>query len=170
MNPVTYIIVNGGIVVLIYIGALRVDMGNLTQGEVVALINYMSQILVELVKLANLIISVTKAVACGNRIESVLKIKPDMESGNLLWEEVIGTFDQKEVAQIPYKICHKLSQFTSLHDQFFQKFYRLHYVICQNGAKQTAEYFGIHRAKHFQHMIVGQRFAQIKRNTLIQQT
>ena len=101
MNPVTYIIVNGGIVVLIYIGALRVDMGNLTQGEVVALINYMSQILVELVKLANLIISVTKAVACGNRIESVLKIKPDMESGNLLWEEVIGTFDQTEESGIP---------------------------------------------------------------------
>lgn len=101
MNPLTYIIVNGGIVVLIYIGALRVDMGNLTQGEVVALINYMSQILVELVKLANLIISVTKAVACGNRIESVLKIKPDMESGNLLWEEVIGTSDQTEESGIP---------------------------------------------------------------------
>lgn len=101
MNPVTYIIVNGGIVVLIYIGALRVDMGNLTQGEVVALINYMSQILVELVKLANLIISVTKAVACGNRIESVLKIKPDMESGNLLWEEVIRTSDKTEKSGIP---------------------------------------------------------------------
>lgn len=100
MNPVTYIIVNGGIVVLIYIGALRVDMGNLTQGEVVALINYMSQILVELVKLANLIISVTKAVACGNRIESVLKIKPDMESGNLLWEEVIRTSDKTEKSGI----------------------------------------------------------------------
>ena len=96
MNPLTYIIVNGGIVVLIYIGALRVDMGNLTQGEVVALINYMSQILVELVKLANLIISVTKAVACGNRIESVLKIKPDMENGTLLWNEVVGEAGQAE--------------------------------------------------------------------------
>ena len=101
MNPLTYIIVNGGIVVLIYIGALRVDMGNLTQGEVVALINYMSQILVELVKLANLIISVTKAVACGNRIESVLKITPDMENGNLMWNEVFGENGQAEKSGIP---------------------------------------------------------------------
>ncbi len=62
MNPLTYIIVNGAIIVLIYVGAVRVDIGDLTQGQVVALINYMSQILVELVKLANLIISVTKAM------------------------------------------------------------------------------------------------------------
>ena len=122
MNPLTYIIVNGGIVVLIYIGALRVDMGNLTQGEVVALINYMSQILVELVKLANLIISVTKAVACGNRIESVLKIKPDMESGNLLWEEVIGTAEQTEKSGIPavefdhVSLTYKGSKGNSLND------------------------------------------------------
>ena len=81
MNPLTYIIVNGGVIALIYAGALRVQAGDLTQGEVVALINYMSQILVELVKLANLIITVTKAVACGNRIESVLKIMPEMENG-----------------------------------------------------------------------------------------
>lgn len=87
MNPLTYIIVNGGIIALIYVGALRVDIGDLTQGEVVALINYMSQILVELVKLANLIITVTKAVACGNRIESVLKIRPDMQNGSLTWGE-----------------------------------------------------------------------------------
>ena len=116
MNPLTYIIVNGGIVVLIYIGALRVDMGNLTQGEVVALINYMSQILVELVKLANLIIS------CGNRIESVLKIKPDMESGNLLWEEVIGTAEQTEKSGIPavefdhVSLTYKGSKGNSLND------------------------------------------------------
>ena len=87
MNPLTYITVNGGIIALIYVGALRVDIGDLTQGEVVALINYMSQILVELVKLANLIITVTKAVACGNRIESVLRIRPDMENGSLTWKE-----------------------------------------------------------------------------------
>lgn len=86
MNPLTYVIVNGGIIALIYAGALRVETGNLTQGEVVALINYMSQILVELVKLANLIITVTKAAACGNRVKSVLKIKPDMESGNEKWD------------------------------------------------------------------------------------
>ena len=83
MNPLTYIIVNGGIIALIYVGAVRVNIGDLTQGEVVALINYMSQILVELVKLANLIITVTKAVACGNRIENVLKIHPEMENGGV---------------------------------------------------------------------------------------
>lgn len=74
MNPVTYIIVNIGTVILIYSGALRVESGALTQGQVIALVNYMSQILVELVKLANLIITVTKAVACANRIQSVLDI------------------------------------------------------------------------------------------------
>lgn len=87
MNPLTYIIVNGGIIALIYVGAVRVDIGDLTQGETVALINYMSQILVELVKLANLIITVTKAVACGNRIAAVLAVKPEMESGTLTWQE-----------------------------------------------------------------------------------
>ena len=87
MNPLTYIIVNVGIIVLIYVGAVRVNMGSLTQGEVVALVNYMSQILVELVKLANLIITVTKAAACGKRIEAVLAIKPEMQSGSLLYTE-----------------------------------------------------------------------------------
>lgn len=74
MNPITYIIINGGLMALIYVGALQIEGGILTQGQVVALINYMSQILVELIKLANLIITVTKAIACGNRIESVLEI------------------------------------------------------------------------------------------------
>ncbi len=75
MNPVTYVIVNGAIIALIYIGAIQVNMGNLTQGEVVAIINYMSQILVELVKLANLIITVTKALACADRVAAVLEIR-----------------------------------------------------------------------------------------------
>lgn len=83
MNPLTYIIVNGALIVLIYVGALRVDAGILTQGEVVALINYMSQILVELVKLANLIITVTKAIACGNRIQSVFEEKAGIREGNV---------------------------------------------------------------------------------------
>lgn len=83
MNPLTYILVNGGIIVLIYVGALRVDSGVLTQGQVVALINYMSQILVELVKLANLIITVTKAIACGNRIQNVFEMHSEMEDGAL---------------------------------------------------------------------------------------
>lgn len=77
MNPVTYIIVNGAILYLIWTGALQVEMGVLQQGQVVALVNYMSQILVELVKLANLIITVTKAIACGNRIEEVLELPVD---------------------------------------------------------------------------------------------
>ena len=87
MNPLTYAVVNGAIIVLIYAGAIRVNVGDLSQGEVVALLNYMSQILTELVKLANLIITVTKAIACGNRIGAVLEIRPDMESGNLKWED-----------------------------------------------------------------------------------
>ena len=87
MNPVTYIIVNGALIVLIYTGALRVDAGIITQGAVVALVNYMNQILVELVKLANLIITVTKAIACGNRIQSVFEEETGMSEGNLTWPE-----------------------------------------------------------------------------------
>lgn len=75
MNPVTYIIINGATIVLIWTGAVRVDGGILTQGEVVALVNYMSQILVELIKLANLIINITKSIACGNRIESIMELE-----------------------------------------------------------------------------------------------
>ena len=77
MNPITYLIVNGAILYLIWIGACQVELGDLRQGEVVALVNYMSQILVELVKLANLIITVTKAIACGKRIEEVLELSVD---------------------------------------------------------------------------------------------
>lgn len=86
MNPVTFIIVNGAIAALIWVGAIRVDAGILTQGQVVALVNYMSQILVELVKLANLIITVTKAVACGNRIQSVFEITPSMAEGSRAYQ------------------------------------------------------------------------------------
>lgn len=78
MNPLTYIIINGGIVALIYVGAIRVDVGIISQGAVVALVNYMSQILVEVVKLANLIISVTKALASANRIEAVFEVQPSV--------------------------------------------------------------------------------------------
>lgn len=78
MNPVTYVIVNGAIVFLIYTGAVQVNVGNLTQGQVVAIINYMSQILVELVKLANLIVTVTKAVACGDRVAAVFEIENEV--------------------------------------------------------------------------------------------
>ena len=75
MNPVTYVIVNGAIIALIYTGAVQVNIGNLTQGEVIAIINYMSQILVELVKLANLIITITKALACADRVAGVFEIQ-----------------------------------------------------------------------------------------------
>ena len=77
MNPVTYIIVNGAIIALIYTGAVQVNIGNLSQGEVVAIINYMNQILVELVKLANLIVTMTKALACAERVSSVFEIGAD---------------------------------------------------------------------------------------------
>ena len=87
MNPVTYIIVNGALIVLIYTGALRVDAGIITQGQVVALVNYMSQILVELVKLANLIITVNKAFACGNRIQSVFEEETGMTEGSEGWTD-----------------------------------------------------------------------------------
>ncbi len=83
-NPVTYVIINAATLVLIFTGAVRVDMGYLTQGEVVALVNYMSQILVELIKLANLIVSVTKAIACGKRVADVLDVQaglPDAPQG-----------------------------------------------------------------------------------------
>ena len=81
MNPLTYVIINGAIIALIWQGALRVDAGILTQGAVVALVNYMSQILVELVKLANLIITVTKAIACGNRVQDVFEVNASMKDG-----------------------------------------------------------------------------------------
>lgn len=96
LNPLTYILANGALVVLIYVGAVRVNIGVLTQGEVVALVNYMSSILVELVKLANLIVTITKAIACGNRIQSVFEEEAGMEEGSLEVErqlEMVVEFD-----------------------------------------------------------------------------
>lgn len=122
MNPLTYIIVNGAIIALIYVGAVRVDIGNLTQGQVVALINYMSQILVELVKLANLIISVTKAAACLNRVESVLAVKPDMNEGDVRWKSNSSETDWDLKNEIPVvefshvSLTYKGTSDTSLSD------------------------------------------------------
>ena len=79
MNPVTYVIINAAIIVLIYVGAIRVEQGIITQGAVVALYNYMSQILVELIKLANLIITMTKSVACAGRVTAILKTESSLE-------------------------------------------------------------------------------------------
>lgn len=84
MNPATFVLINLAIIALIYVGAIRVDSGAISRGAVVALYNYMSQILVELIKLANLIISVTKAIACGNRIQSVLDIEPGTVPGHVI--------------------------------------------------------------------------------------
>ena len=100
MNPLTYVVVNGGLIVLIYVGAVRVETGLLTSGQVVALVNYMSQILVELVKLANLIITVTKAVACGNRIQSILEIPAGMEYGFVTDKEENGTMGTVEFEHV----------------------------------------------------------------------
>lgn len=83
MNPATFVLINLAIIALIYVGAIRVNSGAISRGAVVALYNYMSQILVELIKLANLIISVTKAIACGNRIQSVLDIEPATVPGSV---------------------------------------------------------------------------------------
>ena len=122
MNPLTYIIVNGAIIALIYVGAVRVDIGDLTQGQVVALINYMSQILVELVKLANLIISVTKAAACLNRVESVLAVKPDMNEGDVRWKSNSSETDWNLENKIPVvefshvSLTYKGTSDTSLSD------------------------------------------------------
>lgn len=83
MNPLTYVIVNIGIAVLIYKGAIKVEDGVLTQGQIVALYNYMSQILVELVKFANMFLNITRSVACGNRVQSILDIEPGMKEGDI---------------------------------------------------------------------------------------
>jgi ABC-type multidrug transport system fused ATPase/permease subunit len=86
MNPATFVVINFGIIALIYVGAIRVEAGVITQGAVVALYNYMSQILVELIKLANLIITETKAIACKNRVDSILTmeeyVKPQGKNKN----------------------------------------------------------------------------------------
>ncbi len=90
MNPLTYIIVNGGIVALVWTGAVRVDNGYITQGQVVALVNYMSQILVELIKLANLIININKSIACGNRIQAIFEMEPSVKNPQKALESVQG--------------------------------------------------------------------------------
>ncbi|MCM1253165.1 MAG: ABC transporter ATP-binding protein/permease [Clostridium sp.] len=99
-NPVTYIIVNVATIALIYTGAVRVDTGYITQGEVVALVNYMSQILIELVKLANLIITITKALACANRIENIFELRSTME-----WKEGAAPVGESEYAVEFEHVC-----------------------------------------------------------------
>ena len=97
MNPVTFVIVNLAVIILIYVGALKVQHGILTQGLVVALYNYMSQILVELIKMANLIISMTKAAACAQRVESVLEIESSQKNGTIIPEKLRGEVEFRNV-------------------------------------------------------------------------
>ena len=108
MNPLTYVIINGAIVVLVWTGAVRVDNGYITQGEVVALINYMSQILVELVKLANLIININKSIACGNRIQSIFEMQPSITdgSGQKVDKVQTDTADRSEEAEYAVEFSH----------------------------------------------------------------
>ncbi|NBH83701.1 ABC transporter ATP-binding protein [bacterium C-53] len=106
MNPVTYIVVNAATIMLIYTGALRVDQGWITQGEVVALVNYMAQILVELVKLANLIVTITKALACADRVESVMLMESSMADGTLTESEIAGKTLHTKAAKVEFKnVC-----------------------------------------------------------------
>ncbi len=104
MNPLTYVIINGAIVVLVWTGAVRVDNGYITQGQVVALINYMSQILVELVKLANLIININKSIACGNRIQSVFEMQSSITDGSSRNMDKTQTTDSDESEDTEYAV------------------------------------------------------------------
>ncbi|MDD6269344.1 MAG: ABC transporter ATP-binding protein [Oscillospiraceae bacterium] len=103
MNPLTYVVINLAVIALIWTGAVRVEAGLLTQGAVVALYNYMSQILVELIKLANLIINLTKTAACGNRIQRILEINPSQQFA-----------DESDRAEItaPSEVCFENVTFT----------------------------------------------------------
>lgn len=97
MNPITFVVVNFAVIVLVQIGAVKVDGGILTQGLVIALYNYMSQILVELVKMANLIILITKAVACANRVSSVLALESDQTDGYRSADTLCGQVEFQNV-------------------------------------------------------------------------
>lgn len=103
MNPMTYVIINGAIVVLIWTGAIQVKDGIITQGEVVALVNYMSQILVELVKLANLIINITKSLACAKRIEMILKTEASLKEGSAGAGQEAGTEEAVVFEHVNFK-------------------------------------------------------------------
>ena len=97
MNPLTFVVINLAIVLLVHVGALKVESGILTQGLVIALYNYMSQILVELIKMANLIITLAKAVACGNRLASVLELEPSQKDGTIPCDDLRGEVEFRNV-------------------------------------------------------------------------
>jgi len=117
MNPLTYAVINAAIIVLLYVGAIKIDGGTLTQGQVVSLYNYMSQILVELIKLANLIITVTKSFACAGRITEILDMKTELIHGGKT-----APADEKSVPFIEYKnvsVNYGNAQINALEDVSF---------------------------------------------------
>ena len=121
MNPATYVIINGAIIYLIYVGAIQVQYGVLTQGAVVALYNYMAQILEELIKLANLIINITKAVACGNRIQDILEVESSMPK-TICGKDVVEKLDKSDTI-VEFKnvnLCYKNSKEDALFDLNFK--------------------------------------------------
>ena len=116
LNPVTYVLINLATAALIWVGALRVNMGALSQGQVVALYNYMAQVLVELIKLANLILTITKSIACGDRIESVLEMKSSMADGR----EMAGESSGEPVVEFRHAdLCYHSAGANSLTDISF---------------------------------------------------
>ena len=114
MNPLTYVVINAAVIWLIWTGALQVDAGTLTQGQVVALYNYMSQILVELIKFANLLVTINKAIACGNRIAGVFDVTSSMQEGSL---EAVSREPSVPAVQFDHvSLTYQGSQDTSLED------------------------------------------------------
>lgn len=114
MNPLTYVVINTAVIWLIWTGALQVDAGTLTQGQVVALYNYMSQILVELIKFANLLVTINKAIACGNRIAGVFDVTSSMQEGTL---EAVSREPSVPAVQFDHvSLAYQGSQDTSLED------------------------------------------------------
>lgn len=128
-NPVTYIIINAATILLLYTGAIRVNEGTITQGQVVALVNYMSQILIELVKLANLIITITKALACANRIESIFEIQSSMT-----WEQAAEDRDKVHSAKEAKEPVHDLEE-----PPYAVEFEHVHLTYAGAGAESLSD-------------------------------
>lgn len=120
MNPVTYILINAATLALIYYGALRVDGGAITQGMVVALVNYMGQILIELIKFANLIVTITKGIACGNRIWNIFEIPTEDEAKEIAATETLPVAKEEEISFSHVGICYEGSKEEALSDITFQ--------------------------------------------------
>lgn len=132
-NPVTYIIINVATIVLLYSGAIRVNEGTITQGQVVALVNYMSQILIELVKLANLIITITKALACANRIENVLELQSSMQ-----WEQNVPGESRGERTEI-YAGADDGTGETDADNPYVVEFDHVHLAYAGAGAESLSD-------------------------------